>query len=102
MRGTKRQEAVLKAVRALIPRAPLADFEPIAHAAGAAKLKTLPPPIAAWLAIIAHIRHVHSDYDMLLAEGYDRDAARFFVRDAIDETLTLWGCQRRLDENDDA
>lgn len=97
MRGTKRQDALLKALRGLIPRAPLADFAPILQAAGAAKLKTLPPGIAVWLAAIAHVRHVHSDYDELLADGYDRDAARFFVKDAIDEVLLAWGCQRRLD-----
>ncbi|MBX9617569.1 MAG: DUF2293 domain-containing protein [Hyphomicrobiales bacterium] len=101
MRGTKRQDAILKAMRLLIPRAPLADFAPILEAATSARMKTLPPQIAAWLSIIAYIRHVHSDYDALLADGYERDAARFFVREAIDEILTGWGCQRRLEEHDD-
>ena len=101
MRGTKRQDAILKAMRFLIPRAPLADFAPILAAATSARMKTLPPPIAAWLSIIAHVRHVHSPYDALLAEGYERDAARYFVRDTIDDVLTGWGCQRRLGEHDD-
>lgn len=101
MQGTKRQEALLNALRALLPRAPLSDFEPILKAATSPRFKTLPPGIAVWLALIAHIRHVHSEYDALLAEGYDRDAARFFVRDAINETLTRWGCQRLLSDSDD-
>ena len=101
MRGTKRQDAILKAIRALIPRAPMADFEPIIAAASAAKLKSMPPTIAAWLAIIAYIRHVHTDYDAMLGEDYDRDAARFFVRGDINNVLTDWGCQRQLSESED-
>ena len=54
---------------------------------------------ALWLALGSHIRHVHTDYDRLLAEGYDRDAARFFVADDTDAVLTGWGCQRSVSES---
>lgn len=69
--------------------------------AGAAHLKTLPPSIAVWLAAIAHIRHAHTDYETLLAEGYDRDSARFFVIGQINDVLTRWRATRLLDADDD-
>ena len=64
-------------------------------------MKTLPPSIAVWLATVAHVRHEHTDYEKLLAEGYDRDSARFFVIDAINEVLTRWRATRLLDPDDE-
>ncbi|MBN9075275.1 MAG: hypothetical protein BGN87_17825 [Rhizobiales bacterium 65-79] len=101
MRGTSRQRAVGKALSALLPMAPYADTEPIREAALSAKFRTLPPTIAVWLATIAHIRHEHTAYDRLLAEGYDRDSARFFVVDEINAVLTNWRATRLLDPNDE-
>jgi hypothetical protein len=97
MSGTSRQRAVGKALSALLPMAPYADTEPIREAALAAKFKMLPPSIAVWLATIAHVRHEHTAYDRLLAEGYDRDAARFFVVDEINAVLTRWRATRLLE-----
>jgi hypothetical protein len=101
MRGTSRQRAVGKALSALLPMAPYADTEPIREAALSAKFRTLPPTIAVWLATIAHIRHEHTAYDRLLAEGYDRDSARFFVVDEINAVLTNWRATRLLDPDDE-
>jgi hypothetical protein len=101
MSGTSRQRAVRKALSALLPMAPYADTEPIQQAALAARFKTLPPTIAVWLATVAHVRHEHTAYDRLLAEGYDRDAARFFVVDEINAVLTRWRATRLLDPDDD-
>ncbi len=64
--------------------------------AGSARMKRLPPAIALWLTLTAHVRHRHTEYDALLAEGYERDAARHFVIDATDAKLTEWGCARRV------
>ena len=64
-------------------------------------MKALPPTIAVWLATIAHVRHEHTAYENLLAEGYDRDAARFFVVGEINETLTTWRATRLLDPDDE-
>lgn len=99
MRGgrTERQRAVAKALTALLPLVPFADAEIIRTEASAPHLRALPPSIAVWLATVAHVRHQHTDYDALLAEGYDRDAARFFVADAINATLTRWRSTRLLD-----
>ncbi|MGE0503043.1 MAG: DUF2293 domain-containing protein [Rhizobiaceae bacterium] len=101
MNGTQRQRAVAKALTALIPMAPYADTEPIRAAAGAPHMKALPPSIAVWLATVAHVRHVHTDYEKLLADGYDRDAARFFVIGHINATLTRWRATRLLDADDE-
>jgi hypothetical protein len=95
--STGRQRAVGKALTALLPLAPYSDIERIRELALAAKMKTLPPSVAAWLAVVAHVRHEHSAYDTLLAEGYDRDAARFFVVDEINEVLTRWRATRLLE-----
>jgi len=101
MVGTRRQQAIRRAMRAFVPQIPLADAEPVLAAAERAAMKTLPPSTAAWLALTAHVRHVHTDYDALLDEGYARDAARFFVADATDAVLTRWGCARSVTAGDE-
>ena len=98
---TGRRRAIAKALTALLPIAPYADIEKIRTDAGAVHMKTLPPTIAVWLATIAHVRHVHTDYEKLLAEGYDRDSARFFVIDRTNEVLTRWRATRLLDPDDE-
>lgn len=100
-RATSRARAVTKALTLLLPLAPYADIEAIRQAASARDRRELPASVAVWLATVAHIRHVHTDYDSLLGEGYDRDAARFFVVDAINETLTRWRATRLLEIDDD-
>lgn len=98
---TGRRRAIAKALTALLPLAPYADMERIRADAGAVHMKTLPPTIAVWLATIAHIRHAHTDYEKLLAEGYDRDSARFFVIEQTNIVLTRWRATRLLDDDDD-
>lgn len=98
---TGRRRALAKALTALLPMAPYADMERIRADAGAVHMKALPPSVAVWLATVAHVRHVHTDYEGLLAEGYDRDSARFFVIGQINEVLTRWRATRLLDPDDD-
>lgn len=100
-RSTGRRKAIAKALTVLLPMAPYADIEKIRTDAGAPHLKALPVSIAVWLATVAHIRHAHTDYEKLLAEGYDRDSARFFVVDEINAWLTKWRATRLLDPDDD-
>lgn len=97
---TGRRRAIAKALTALLPMAPYADTEAIRADAGAKHMKTLPPAIAVWLATIAHVRHQHSDYEKLLAEGYDRESARFFVVGQINTMLTRWRATRLLDPDE--
>ena len=61
-----------------------------------AGLRTAAPETAAWLSLVAYVRHVFTDYDSLLADGYDQDSARFFVAAAIDDVLEGWGVRRRI------
>lgn len=100
-RSTGRRKAIAKALTVLLPMAPYADIEKIRTDAGAPHLKALPVSIAVWLATVAHIRHAHTDYEKLLAEGYDRDSARFFVVNEINAWLTKWRATRLLDPDDD-
>ena len=99
--STERRRAIDKALTLLIPMVPFSDAEQIRHEAGSRHMKTLPPSIAVWLATVAHIRHQHTDYERLLEEGYERDAARFFVLDAVNAVLTGWRATRLLDSDDD-
>ncbi len=95
--NTKRQQGQLRALRDFIPLAPYADFSAIALAMRANHMRSLTPVNAAFLATVAHIRHMHTEYDSLRDEGYDHDSARFFVADAIDAQLLEWGAPRGLD-----
>ena len=42
------------------------------------------------LAVLAHIRHVETNYDDLLAAMHERSEARMMVREAVDDTLDQW------------
>lgn len=95
--ATERQKRIARALTALIPRAPFLDAEAIREAARGARMRDLPAEGAVWLAAVARIRHEYTDYDLLMDDGYDRDAARFFVLDDINGVLDRWGASRRLD-----
>lgn len=99
--STNRQRVIAKALTLLLPMAPYSDIEKIREMALERKLRDLPPSIAVWIATITYVRHEHSSYDTLLEDGYDRDAARFFVVDEINETLTQWRATRLLDVDED-
>jgi hypothetical protein len=47
-------------------------------------------PGAIRLAVIAHIRHAETNYDELLANGYERWEAREQVDDAVEQVLAEW------------
>jgi hypothetical protein len=42
------------------------------------------------LAVVAHIRHSETDYDTLMASGYDRQDARSEVRKEVDRIAGEW------------
>lgn len=81
----------------MVPRAPMSDFLEIEIAASSGHLRHLPLSIAVWQAITSYARHNHTDYDVLLADGYDQDSARHFIVDDLNATLELWGCSRKVD-----
>jgi hypothetical protein len=45
------------------------------------------------LAVIAHVRHQETDYDELLARGYERWEARAEVEDTVRQVLEVWEAQ---------
>ena len=47
-------------------------------------------PEAMKLAVIAHIRHEHTDYDSLLMQGVARCEARSMIQPVLKETLASW------------
>lgn len=98
--GTRRQKDMRKALRQLAPRIPLFDAQAILSGASAGHLRHLPPTIAVQQALTAYIRHNATEYDQLLAEGYDRDSARHFVLGAVNQQLEDWGSGLRIGEGD--
>lgn len=87
-----RREAVAAALARLAPRLP--DFEAEAaldRALASPGLRRAAPETAARLALVAYARHVFTDYDELLAEGYDQDSARHFVLEDLNAALAAWG-----------
>ena len=96
-----RREIVEEALRILAPRAPDHEFESIVdHALASAGLRSASPENAAWLSMVAYIRHRLTDYDSLLQEGYDQDSARFFVAEEMNRILAQWGSPRRVAEEE--
>jgi hypothetical protein len=65
-------------------------------------LRNARPDNAAWLALVSYARHVFTEYDALLDEGYDRDSARHFVLDDLNAVLAEWGSRRRVSEEETA
>jgi hypothetical protein len=100
VRVTKRS-AIETAIRALAPRIPSHELGSIAdHALDSPGLRPASPETAAWLSMVAFVRHTLTDYDALLEEGYDHESARHFVADNMRAILTEWGVRRPLSSRD--
>jgi hypothetical protein len=100
--NTARNAALRRMLRMLAPLIPFADSEPVLDRAARLTRADLSVGAALWLALVAHVRHRHTEYDALLADGYDRDAARHFVVGETEAVLTGWGCLRRIDVEGEA
>ena len=89
------------ALRRLAPRIPPHEFGAVVdHAVDSRGLAVASPETAAWLSLVAYVRHRLTEYDELLAQGYDVESARHFVVDEIDATLKSWGVRRSLAADD--
>jgi hypothetical protein len=89
------------ALRRLAPNIPPHESAAVVdHACDSAGLRAASAESAAWLALVAYVRHAFTDYDALMAEGYDRDSARFFVLTEMQAVLGSWGVRRRLGAED--
>ena len=96
----KRSE-IESALRHLAPRIPDHEFAAVVdHAVDSPGLSVAIAENAAWLALVAYVRHALTDYDELLEDGYDRDSARHFVASEIEMILQGWGVRRRLATED--
>jgi hypothetical protein len=96
-----RREVVETALRILAPKAPDHEFEAIIdHALMSPGLRNASPENAAWLSMVAYVRHRLTEYDSLMDEGYDQESARFFVAEEINRILTEWGSPRRVAEEE--
>lgn len=98
--ATRRQTLITQALNQLIPYAPLEDALEIRALANREHMRGLPVDRAVWLCATTHIRHTHTDYHDLLADGYDRDTARFFVVDAMNDVLERWQSTRFVSADD--
>ncbi|MBI4725168.1 MAG: DUF2293 domain-containing protein [Rhodomicrobium sp.] len=93
---TKRSD-IEQALRHMAPRVPAYEAGAIAdHAMDSCGLHGASAETAAWLSMVAFVRHALTEYDALLEEGYDQDSARHFVAGDIQAVLTEWGVQRPL------
>jgi hypothetical protein len=98
-----RREVVAAALAQLAPRLPEFESEAVVDRALASPgLRSARPDNAAWLALVSYARHVFTEYDALLDEGYDRDSARHFVLDDLNAVLAEWGSRRRVSEEETA
>jgi hypothetical protein len=89
-----------QALRALAPRIPAHEFAAVVdHACDSRGLATASAEAAAWLSLTSYVRHLFTDYDDLLDQGYDQDSARFFVADEMAAVLAAWGVRRRVGED---
>ena len=93
--------AIEAALRRIAPKLPPHEFGAVVdHALDSKGLRHAAPETAAWLSLVAYVRHVFTDYDELLTQGYDRDSARHFVAGDMTATLTEWGVRRTLGDDD--
>jgi len=89
------------ALKQIAPRIPKHEFGAVIdHALDSPGLRNASPENAAWLSLVAYVRHTLTEYDDLLAQGYEADSARFFVADAMRETLAQWGVRRPLGKDE--
>lgn len=92
-----RRPPVRAALRRLAPLMPDHEFGAVVdHACDSPGLRTALPDSAAWLSLIAYVRHRLTDYDALIVDGYDVESARHFVLADMRAILREWGVRRPL------
>ena len=101
IRDMAKRSEIEHVLRRLAPRIPPHELTAVAdHAVDSPGLRSGTPERTAWLSLVAYVRHVRTEYDELLAQGYDQESARFFVADEIEAVLASWGVRRRLTSAD--
>jgi hypothetical protein len=90
-------------IRQLYPGCPAGEEERIAHFAcekysgrvGRSAMAKRLDAEAVFLAVQAHVRHEHTNYDTLLMKSWDRGSARFEVQEKVDSVIQRWSKTRR-------
>ncbi len=95
------RKEIENALRHLAPDVPDHEFGAIAdHAMDSPGLRNAAPETAAWLSMVSFIRHVLTEYDSLLEEGYELESARHFVMSDMQAVLKEWGVRRPLNPSE--
>ena len=85
------------ALRNLAPKIPAHELGAVVdHAVDSPGLSVASPETAAWLSLVAYVRHALTDYDELLESGYDVESARHFVLPEMQAILDGWGARRPI------
>jgi hypothetical protein len=96
-----RRSDIETALKRLAPQIPAHELGAVVdHALDSRGLRQAAPEEAAWLSLVAYVRHVFTDYDGLRDQDYDEDSARYFVAAEIETVLKGWGVRRRLAAED--
>jgi hypothetical protein len=61
------------------------------HSGRVGRTSSIPLSRKVLLAVIAHVRHTHTEYDMLLKSGKSRENARKGTRKSIERVMQKWG-----------
>jgi hypothetical protein len=91
------EESFEEAMVTLFPKIPKAEIPQILrhslkkHSRRVGRTGTVALHDRVKLAVRAHIRHMHTDYDQLLKQGVDRATAREKVWARLNEVARLWG-----------
>ena len=83
-------DAALLRLAPIIP--PHERMAVVDHGVDSRGLSTASSETAAWLSLVACVRHTFTDYDELIAEGFDPDSARHFVAARMDKSCRLGAC----------
>ncbi len=96
-----RKRSIEQAILALAPSIPARDLaEVTAHALTSRGLRTAAPENAAWLSLVAYVRHNFTEYESMLEEGYGVEAARHFSLEPMNALLAQWGARRLVSAED--
>ncbi|RFU78536.1 hypothetical protein TARUN_3687 [Trichoderma arundinaceum] len=96
-RDAATEDAFEKAIRKLFSKIPKQDLATILkrtlrkRSGRVGRTGKLDLEKKAYLAVQAHIRHCHTDYDKLTKATQDRDAARRAIREKVSKLLVEWG-----------
>ncbi|CAG5159534.1 uncharacterized protein ALTATR162_LOCUS5622 [Alternaria atra] len=66
------------------------------HSGRVGRTSSMSLPRKVLLAVIAHVRHRHTEYDTLLKGGKSREAARKTTRKKIETVMHRWGYTKNL------